>query len=183
MGSEMCIRDRAETNRVADLCNEIRRHAKAIRQERKLHEEIFSEVELRKGTGRGNYPNIRDKAGHIRKSREIFGSNNCEDIRWRQKFCNAKDLSDFTRSRGPRTLTTPPPPQTPEPEKTTAANNSSDSGTSFTVLGSWNEDQHNDEARWEPGNHRGQSTSWHQSRDKTSPEKKPDRKTATTPHQ
>ena len=107
-------------------------------------------MELRKGTGRGNYPNIKDKAGHIRKSREIFGSNNYEDIRWRQKFCNAKDLSDFTRSRGTRTLTTPPPPQTPEPEKIQAANTSSDSGTSFTVLGSWNEDQHDDGARWEP---------------------------------
>ena len=66
------VLDLAEANRVADLCNEIRRHAKAIRQERKLHEELFSEVELRKDTGRGNYPNIRDKAGHIRKSREIF---------------------------------------------------------------------------------------------------------------
>ena len=89
----------AEANRVADLCNEIKGHAKAIRNERTLHEELFSEVELRKDTGRGNYPNIRDKAGHIRKAREIFSSNNFEDIRWRQKFCDAKDLSDFTRSR------------------------------------------------------------------------------------
>ena len=133
------VLDLAEANRVADLCNEIRRHAQAIRQERKLHEEIFSEVELRKETGRGNYPNIRDKAGHIRKSREIFNSNNFEDIRWRQKFCNAKDLSDFTRSRGTRTLTTPPPPQSPGPEENAAAH-SSDSGTSFTVLESWNEE-------------------------------------------
>ena len=70
------VLDLAEANRVADLCNEIRRHAKAIRQERKLHEELFSEVELRRDTGRGNYPNIRHKAGHIRKSREIFNSNN-----------------------------------------------------------------------------------------------------------
>ena len=134
---------------MADLCNEIRRHAKAIRQERKLHEEIFSEVELRKDMGRGNYPNIRDKAGHIRKSREIFNSNNFEDIRWRQKFCNAKDLSDFTRSRGTRTLTTPPPPQTPDPEANEAVH-SSDSGTSFTVLDSWNEEQREDETAWQP---------------------------------
>ena len=141
------VLDLAETNRVADLCNEIRRHAKAIRQERKLHEEIFTEVDLRQDTGRGNYPDIKEKSRHIRKSREIFGSNNYEDIRWRQKFCNAKDLSDFTRSRGTRTLTTPPPPDSPEPEKTNAASNSSDSGASFTVLASWNEDQPND---WEP---------------------------------
>ena len=80
------VLDLAETNRVADLCNEIRRHAKAIRQERKLHEEIFSEVELRKDTGRGNYPDIKEKVKHIRKSREIFNSNNYEDIRWRQKL-------------------------------------------------------------------------------------------------
>ena len=144
------VLDLAETNRVADLCNEIRRHAKAIRQERKLHEEIFSEVELRKDTGRGNYPDIREKAGHIRKSREIFDSNNFEDIRWRQTFCNAKDLSDFTRSRGTRILTTPPPPETPEPPKTQGANTSSDSGASFTVLGAWSEEPHDDEANWEP---------------------------------
>ena len=75
------VLDLAEANRVADLCNEIKRHAKAIRQERKLHEEIFSEVELRRDTGRRNYPNIRDKVGHIRKAREIFNSNNFEDIR------------------------------------------------------------------------------------------------------
>ena len=124
MGSEMCIRD--------------------------SHEEIFSEVELRKDTGRGNYPNIRDKAGHIRKAREIFNSNNFEDIRWRQKFCNAKDLSDFTRSRGTRILTTPPPPPTPEPAKDPAANASSDSGTSFTILGSWSIEQ--DEPRQRPTN-------------------------------
>ena len=54
------------------------------------------------------------------------------------------------RSRGTRTLTTPPPPQTPEPPKEQTANTSSDSGASFTVLGSWNEDQHDNEARWEP---------------------------------
>ena len=144
------VLDLAETNRVADLCNEIRRHAKAVRQERKLHEEIFSEVELRKDTGRGNYPDIKEKAKHIRKSREIFGSNNYEDIRWRQKFCNAKDLSDFTRSRGTLTLTTPPPPASPEPEKATAANTSSDSGTSFTVITSWAEDQREEEEDWEP---------------------------------
>ena len=149
-GDRRTVLDLAEANRVADLCNEIRRHAKAIRQERKLHEELFSEVKLRRDTGRGNYPNIRDKAGHIRKSREIFNSNNYEDIRWRQKFCNAKDLSDFTRSRGTRTLTTPPPPPTPEPPKGHTANTSSDSGASFTVLGSWAEEQQTEEARWEP---------------------------------
>ena len=107
-------------------------------------------MELRQDTGRGNYPDIKEKARHIRKSREIFGSNNYEDIRWRQKFCNAKDLSDFTRSRGTLTLTTPPPPESPEPEKTNTANTSSDSGTSFTVLTSWNEDQRDNEVNWEP---------------------------------
>ena len=141
------VLDLAESNRVADLCNEIRRHAKAIRQERKLHEEIFTEVDIRQDTGRGTYPDIREKSRHIRKSREIFTSNNYEDIRWRQKFCNAKDLSDFTRSRGTRVLTTPPPPDSPEPEKTNAANTSSDSGASFTVIASWNDPQQKD---WEP---------------------------------
>ena len=110
-------------------------------------------MELRKGTGRGNYPYIRDKAGHVRKAREIFTSNSFEDIRWRQKFCDAKELASFTRSRGIRTLTTPPPPPTPpapELPKDQAANTSSDSGTSFTILGSWAEEQHNEEARREP---------------------------------
>ena len=107
-------------------------------------------MELRQDTGRGNYPNIRDKARHIRNAREIFNSNNFEDIRWRQKFCDAKDLSDFTRSRGIRTLTTPQPPPTPEPPKDQAANTSSDSGTSFTVLGSWAEEH--DETRQRPTN-------------------------------
>ena len=37
-------------------------------------------------------------------------------------------------------MTTPPPPQTPEPEANEVAH-SSDSGTSFTVLDSWNEEQ------------------------------------------
>ena len=92
----------------------------------------------------------REKAKHIRKSREIFGSNNYEDIRWRQKFCNAKDLSDFTRSRGTLTLTTPPPPEIPETEKAATANTSSDSGTSFTVITSWAEDQREEEEDWEP---------------------------------
>ena len=140
----------AEVNRVADLCNEIKRHGKAIRLERTLHEELFSKVELRKGTGRGNYAYIRDKAEHVRKAREIFTSNSFEDIRWRQKFCDAKELASFTRSRGIRTLTTPPPPPTPpapELPKDQTANTSSGSGTSFTILGSWAEDQNNEEAR------------------------------------
>ena len=102
--------------------------------------ELFSEVELRRGTGRGNYPYIRDKAEHVRKAREIFHSNSFEDIRWRQKFCNTKELASFTRRRGIRTLTTPPPtptPPAPEQPKEKTANMSSDSDTSFSILGSW----------------------------------------------
>ena len=56
------VLDLAEANMVADLCNEIKRHARAIRQERKLREELFSEVELRRDRER-----IRSEMEHRTK--------------------------------------------------------------------------------------------------------------------
>ena len=76
----------AESNRVADLCNEIRRHAAAIRQERTRHEKIISEETSRRQTGRRDYLEARAKADNIRKARDIFHSNSYEDIKWRQKL-------------------------------------------------------------------------------------------------
>ena len=90
----------AESNRVADLCNEIRKHAQAIRQERTRNEKIISEEQYRRRIGRQDYPQAKARVDNIRKAREIFDSNSYEDIKWRQKFCDAKEVADVTRRWG-----------------------------------------------------------------------------------